>query len=250
MLLTFNLEPFAMRKALFLLLCFLVTAIISVAQQTFLQGYLKDSLTQLPIAGGTLSNTTKKQKILTNHNGFFRLLVSPRDLIYALATHYQYDTLRYSPLFQDTVTIFLVPDDLMQAVIVETGYQRYQQDSLRRRASFEQDAGPRMSTIDRSPKKTFGLVINLDRLFKRKNRSRAMQEQVFVKQEQQAYINFRFSPGLVSFYTGLKGDGLVRFMQLYSPSYEWLRGHPYREEVIDYISSKLQVYRKNNTENR
>lgn len=239
----FQIQMTPVEKTLFLFLYFLCTARTPMAQQRFLQGFIKDSLTQLPIARGTVSNPSKKQKALTDQNGFFRVQVLPGDLLYVSATRYRYDTVRYSVLYQDTVVLFLVPDDVMQAVTVETGYRRYQQDSLQRRAAFEDDAGTKMSAIDNSPKKTFGLTINLDRLFKRKYKDRASQERAFNNQERQAYIDFRFSPQLVSFYTGLKGNSLVRFMQLYSPSYQWLRDHPHREELLDYLSSMLQAYR-------
>ena len=215
------------------------------AQQRLLSGYLKDSITQLPIGGGTLSNPATKKKVQTDVNGFFRLLVSPGDLLYALAPHYNYDTLRYSPLFRDTVTIYLSPVNVMEAVTIEAGYQKYRMDSLERRRDFEASRGHTLNAVDRSSVKSyFGLTINLDRLFKRKYRNKNADEKSFASGEQQAYVRYRFPPQTVAFYTGLKGEALVKFMQLYTPSYEWLRAHLAKEQVVDYLSEKLVLYRK------
>ena len=230
-----------MLKCFFLLLCSAVFATAAFAQQRILSGYLKDSLTHLPIPGGTISNPEQKRKVQTGTDGFFRLPASPGDLLYILAPHYQYDTLRYSWLFQDTITLYLSLSNLLENVTVETGYKKYQLDSAERRREFEANRGHALNAIDRSPHKPyFGLTINLDRLFKRKYRHKQQNEQVFQKVEEHQYVNLRFSPQLVAFYTGLKGEALLQFMNRYTPSYQWLREHPSREQLIDYISKKLK----------
>jgi hypothetical protein len=118
-------------------------------------------------------------------------------------------------------------------------------DSLERRRDFEASRGRPLNTVDRSSQKPyFGLTINLDRLFKHKYKNKKKDEESFSRLEQNAYINYRFSAQLVAYYTGLKGDALVRFMQLYTPSYEWLRAHLAKEQLLDYLSEKLVLYRK------
>lgn len=233
-----------MQKCFFLTLCWLAFATAALSQQRVVYGYLKDSLTHFPIQGGTVSNPDLKKKVQTGSDGFFSLPAAPGNLLYVLAPHYQYDTLRYSWLFQDTITLYLSLSNLLETVTVETGYKRYQLDSAERRREFEANRGHAPNVIDRSPQKPyFGLTINLDRLFKRKYRHKQQNEQTFQKMEERQYINLRFSPQLVAFYTGLKGEALLQFMDRYTPSYEWLRTHPYREQVIDYISKKLKEER-------
>ncbi|HEV7332140.1 MAG TPA: hypothetical protein VGN63_13980 [Flavisolibacter sp.] len=233
-----------MQKLLLLWACFVFCANGSTAQTISLNGYVRDSLTHLPVLGATLSNSTKGQKVSTDGKGFFRIIVSPNDLLYALATGYHYDTLRYSLLFQDTITIFLSPVNVLQAVTIETGYQKYQLDSLQRRMAFEETRGTRLPVIDRSyNKKTFGLTFNLDRIFKNKDKDGNRAEVALNTREKEAYVRFRFSPHMVSFYTGLKGDALLAFMRQYTPSYEWLRSHPYREQLLDYLGESLKAYR-------
>lgn len=233
-----------MQKLLLVLACLVFMATGTMAQTITLSGYVKDSLTHLPVFGATLSNSTKAQKVSTDSHGFFRIQVSPNDLLYALARGYHYDTLRYSFLFQDTITIFLSPVNVLQTVTIETGYQKYQQDSLERRREFEEARGHQLSAIDKSKhKQTFGLTFNLDRLFKRKYNDGSKAEEVLTAREREAYVRFRFSTQMVSFYTGLKGDALLSFLRLYTPSYEWLRSHHHREQLIDYLGEKLKAYR-------
>lgn len=234
-----------MQKLLLVLAFFVFCTTGTRAQTISLNGYVKDSLTHLPVTGATLSNSTKGQKVSTDANGFFRLQVSPNDLLYALAGGYHYDTLRYSMLFQDTITVFLSPVNVLQAVTIETGYRRYQLDSLERRREFEEARGSQISAVDRSKyKQTFGLTFNLDRVFKKKYKEGRKAEEALTAREREAYIRFRFSPQMVSFYTGLKGDALLSFLRQYTPSYDWLRSHIEREHLIDYLSESLKTFRR------
>jgi hypothetical protein len=214
------------------------------AQQRILNGYLKDASTHLPIAGGILANSTTNEKMQTDAKGFFRFLVSPGDLLYTIAANYYNDTIRYSLLFQDTITILLAPTIMLGNVTVQTGYQKYQADSLDRRREFEQARGQTLSTIDRSSYKPyFGLTVNLDRLFKTKFRNKKRDEQSFQRMEEYAYINYRFAPQLVSSYTGLKGNELLEYMRLYTPTYEWLRKHLLKEQLLNYLNERMAHYR-------
>lgn len=215
------------------------------AQRKVVSGYLKDSLTHLPIAGGHITNTTSKQTTTTDQSGFFHMAAAPNDLLYAIAKDYRYDTVGYSLLFSDTITLYLPPaGSMLQNVTVSAGYERYRMDSLARRRAFEEARGQTYQAVEKRHTEGFGLVINLDRFFKPKYKSKKKDEQSFDRTEQMAYINYRFTPQLVALYTGLKGDALLRFMQYARPSYEWLRQHPYREQLIDYISNQLKAYKQ------
>ena len=235
-----------MRKYYVLLITVMVFSATVYAQRKIVSGYLRDSLTYLPIAGGNITNSTIRQTVVSDKNGFFHVAAAPNDLLYASARDYQYDTLRYSLLFTDTITIYLPPSaTMLENVTVTAGYQKYHMDSLERRKDFEQLMGQRMQTIERNHTSGFGLVINMDRLFKSKYKHQRRAEQSFNDTEKREYVDYRFSPQLVAFYTGLKGDMLLQFMQRYRPTYEWLRQHPQREQLIDYISDKLKAFRNN-----
>lgn len=215
------------------------------AQQQLVQGYLKDSITHLTISGGTVTNAATKKNVVADANGFFAITAAPNELMYAFAKGYKYDTLRYSMLFTDTLTLYLAPaENMLENVTVTAGYNRYQLDSINRRAAFEKVRGQQLPLFVKNRTSGFGLVLNLDRIFKKKYKGQGKAEQSFNNMEQAAYVNFRFSPQFVAIYTGLKGAELLKFIDVYKPSYIWLRQHPLREQVVSYLSDKLKDYRK------
>jgi hypothetical protein len=231
------------RLYLFLVILFILTN-RTFAQRDLINGYIKDSITLLPVSGGTVTNIHTKKSTRTDDRGFFSLEANPGDVLQAYSKNYKFDTLRYSVLMKDTVTIFLVPSgDILEPVTVESGYSRYQLDSISRRKDFEEIRGTTLSKVDKSRNSGFGLAINLDAFFKSKYKHKKRDERNFNRTEREIYIDYRFPPQLVSMYTGLKGDELLRFMRLYRPSYEWLRQHPSREQVVYYISDRLKAFR-------
>lgn len=218
---------------------FFVAATVQ-AQRKTINGYLLDSLTHYPISG-KITNVNNKRSITTDANGFFKLDAGAGDFIFALAPGYRYDTLNYSMLFRDTITIFLpFSGNVLPNVIVTARYTKYQLDSLQRKTEFEQDRGTVYNTVDKSHGPGFGLNINLDRVFKKKYRDKKKDEKLFYQVEQNAYVNYRFSPQLVAMYTGLKGESLQRFIQQNVPTFGWLRQHPTNEDVLYYINEKLK----------
>lgn len=214
------------------------------AQVKQMHGYLRDSITHYPISGGILTNATSGKRVASNEKGFFRLEVSPNDVIYAVASAYRFDTLTYSSLFADTVVLYLSPTGaVLPTVTVTAQYNKYQLDSIERKRAFEEHRGPVMRTVASTPSSGFGLTINLDRFFKKEYKGQKKQERTFRKSEEAAYIQYRFSPELAAYYTGLKGEELRAFLFRYMPSYEWLRLHPSNEDVMYYLNEKIKEYR-------
>jgi len=212
-----------------------------------MKGYLLDSITHFGIVDGTITNATSSKAVHTNHNGFFSLQVSPHDFIYATAKNYRYDSLVYSYIFTDTVTIYLPPvGNILPNVTVTTKYSKYQLDSIERKKSFEESMGKPMSTVSNHPSGGFGVTFSLDKVTKKKYRNRDRDEHSFNVREKMEYVDYRYSPQLVSYYTGLKGDTLRNFLSKNSPDYNWLRQHPSNEDVMFYINDKVKAYRAAN----
>lgn len=234
-----------MFKFSFLLLFVTLISFKIQAQPRVLSGYLLDSLTHFAIPNGTITNATAKKSAQTTEKGFFRLQASPNDFIYAVARSYHYDTLVYSNIFTDTITIYLSPlGNVLPTVTVTTKYTKYQLDSIERRTSFQQSMGKPVKTLSTDHPSGFGLTFNLDKLLDKKDRYRKRDEQMFEVRERMAYVDSRFSPHIVAYYTGLKGDTLKNFLNKYMPDYNWLRQHPSNEDVLFYINDKLKAYHK------
>ncbi len=233
-----------MRKRFYLLAVFIIATAVTNAQARFIYGFLRDSITYFPIAEGTVTNASTNKEVQSDKDGFFRLQVSPNDFIYAVAKSYHYDTLKYSFINTDTITIYLSPiGDILPNVTVTTRYNKYQLDSIQRRADFEKLRGTNYRTLSTDHPSGFGLTFNLDPLLNKKDRVKRNAGKIFSKTEEMEYVNYRFSPHLVAYYTGLKGDALSTFMNRYTPDYSWLRKHLTNEDVMLYINDKLKKYK-------
>lgn len=213
--------------------------------QVWINGYLKDKVSRYPVVNGevrsTLSNT------LSDSNGFFRIRVTEGDIISAKKFGYRFDTVHFSfHNIDSSLVIYMEPlGSIMKNVMVKTSYSAYQVDSLRRRMMFDEGRS-KTSFVSKQYHPGFGLVFSLDRLTKSNDKHLRKQREIFEKTEQWSYIRFRFPDSLVQSLTGLTGDSLHVFMNRYTPSYEWLRAHPSKIEVVYYINDKLKLFRKEN----
>lgn len=232
-----------MRKLFCLGFLFLVMLTTADAQRSYINGYLRDSATHFPISGGYVNNPATNQRITTDQRGFFRIEAAPGDKLYAAATDYRLDTFSVSVLMADTASIYLVPTGtFLPNVTVTARYTKYQLDSIKRREEFNKAKGPPMSTVDTHRSQGFGINFNLDR-GKKKHKDQKHAEHLFSRAEEQAYVDYRFSPQVVAHYTGLKGDQLKTFLYRYTPTYEWLREHPSDDAVVYYLNEKIKEFR-------
>lgn len=236
-------RPKHISKAVKLLLAFVLLCLTCQSNAQNLYGYLVDSATKLPVANATVSNKTRNKTAITGDNGFFQLNVSDFDLIFFTALGYRLKTFYYDIANKDTLRVFLspLPKDLPGVTVRTTGYNQYQLDSIKRKREFVQDAGPKMKAI--APANSgAGIGLNLDALFKKKERRRREAYGDFDDNEKQEYVTYRFAMTFVQEYTGLKNDSLLDFMYKYTPTYKWLRKHQADEDVIYYINDKLKEF--------
>ena len=220
------------------------------AQRTIrrqISGFVRDSITGVPIVNAIISNETAHKITTPNQQGFFNITVAPNDVIFINAFNYNYDTLIANNSLPDTLHIQLVREaEYLPGVTVTTtskGLSRYQMDSIRRREAFVQEMGaPKMSTVSKASSMPAGVAINLDKFLSKKDKNRTKAYNTFDFLEKQAYIDYRFSPQLIAQYTGLKGDSLITFMRRYTPSYDWLRAHPADDDVVYYVNDSLKEF--------
>src|SRR4051794_891093 len=234
---------------------FIILISIGFIQQTQAQraikrqinGFVRDSITGVPIMNAIISNETTHKIATPNQHGFFSITAAPNDVIFINAFNYNYDTLIASNNQPDTLQIALAREpEYLPGVTVTTTTKRlskYQLDSIRRREEFVQEMGaPKMSTVSKASSMPAGTAINLDKFFSKKEKNRTRAYNTFDYLEKQAYIDYRFSSELVTQYTGLKGDSLVTFMRRYTPTYDWLRSNPTDEDIVYYINDSLKEF--------
>jgi hypothetical protein len=216
---------------------------ISVRAQNYpVIGFVKDSITQLPIKGAKVTNTSSKKTAYTDYNGLFHIEASPDELLRAIAAEYHPTSIIYSPVFRDTILIYLATSGkILPSVTVASNYTKYQMDSMSRKKEFGERRGNHVTQVSRA--EGFGIAVSLDKFFKAKYKFQRKNEKRFNAMEQSAYVTYRYSPKLVAFYTGLKGVELQAFMSKHTPTYQWLRKHLSNDEVLEFINSELKLYR-------
>jgi len=228
------------------LLLFTAISLFATAQKrTSVHGYVLDSLNYSPIADAQVTNTNTNKRTTTNEKGIFSLAVGINDVLFVTATGYHFDTLRYNILLRDTLVMYMssLAHVLPGVTVTAPGYSKYQSDSIRRQQEFLADMGAPKQPVASNANSGAGVGINLDFLSKKeKNKRKAYK--TFNEHEKDAYVNYRFSPEIVSDYTGLKGDTLTHFMELYTPDYDWLRQHTENEDIFYYLNDKLKLFYK------
>jgi hypothetical protein len=228
--------------------CLSLFLVLSLSAQPYrtVRGQLLDSATREPIAMASVKNNASGATVMTNSKGFFTLPVAAGQLLSFAAVGYHFDTIYYTGtlLLKDTLQLelsALVVTSLGNVTVSARGYSRYQLDSMQRSQDFFQSMG-------RSPLPTLsqansgaGIALNIDRFSKREKRKRNA-IRFFNENEKEAYINYRYTPELVSKYTGLKDEKLEEFMGKSRPSWEWLRQHTSEIDMAYHINEQLKKY--------
>lgn len=212
-------------------------------------GYLKDSVTNAPIALASVRNISTNTTTMTGNDGRFSIQAAENHILSFAAVGYFFDTLQYanSYLLQDTLYPALTPlvRDLGNVTVTNSGFSQYQLDSIERRKDFLQDiVNYTIPTVSQSNSGA-GIALNLDR-FSRHERNKRKALQFYETNEKEAYINYRFNTPLVVSLTRFKDEKLRLFMQQHRPTYDWLRKHTSEEDIRYYINEQLKIFSRNN----
>ncbi len=233
-----------MRYVFFLL--FLISVLfVSAQKKSEKWGYLRDSLTHEVIVLASVTNINTRNTVMTSAKGKFKIELKENQVLSFAAVGYYFDTIHYNKefLLQDTLELYLSPlaHNLGNVTVTARGKSRYQLDSMERRKEFLQDIVNYTIPTFALSNTGAGLGINIDRYSKHEKNKRKRFE-FFESFENEAYINYRFPPSLVTQYAGLKGDDLQNFMQSYRPTATWLRKNKEEEDILYYINDKLKLF--------
>jgi len=99
----------------------------------------------------------------------------------------------------------------------------YQMDSLENREAYSKLFGREKPTLRSTYEPGGAAGLDLDELIGifrfRKNKQDQAFKKMLIEQEQERYVDYRFSSNTVSRVTGLKGEALEKYRKLYRPSY-------------------------------
>jgi len=198
-----------------------------------------DSTYLKPLIAVTVQATNGKM-VATNDKGQYTIEVGEKDSIWF--SYFGKPTIKYPVMKIFDVTRFDIAlqtyNQVMEEVVIRK--RSYKEDSVRNRIDYAKifnyrkpnlesmtNIGPMGAGID---------VQELIRLFQfRKNKSTLKFQERLFQQEREKFIDHKFNKALVKSLTGLEGEELDRFMQLYRPSFEMilsLTEYEFREYIV------------------
>ena len=200
------------------ILCWSSGSQISRAQE--MSGLILDADTKHEIQGVAIVNKRTNMVALSDKWGNFSIRASPADSLLFTHTSYEpvYEVVNFSLGSKYKVV-------LMKAKVYELGpatikgMTKYQQDSAANRDMFTHAMNEPITHFSPIFQPVSFIVDKILGISKRAKRFKAD----FNSNEQNAFIDTRYSPEIVSSQTGLKGDGLAYFMNAYPMPYDFAR---------------------------
>jgi hypothetical protein len=216
-------------------------------QQVTVHGTVYNMYRTKPLEAVSVVSTTGKGGI-TDSNGNYAILVNLEDSIYfsylgRATAKYPVNTINTATNFD--IALHVDPLELKEVKVMP---QNYRMDSLKNRQDYAKIFDFKKPGFKiTSPESGLGAGVDLDELinvfrFQRTKRIMAFQNRL-VDEEQEKFIDHRFSKYTVKKVTHLNNEELDTFMIRYRPSYEFCkRSSDY--DFLDYIKLAFQQYKK------
>lgn len=240
-------------KHLFLLVITLtgLLAIENSYGQIVVTGTVYDS-SRLYVVPDVEVTTSSGQKVITDSVGSYTITAQPNDSI-----RFFYNGKYTLPFVVDTIDP--VGFDISLRVPVKNKYKllkevtvfsnSYRQDSLEHRERFEKLFGGKGGSLSTTytPGGAAGIDIGeLIGLFQfKKNKHRQAFQELLVEEEQERYVDYRFSPQVIERVTGLTGKNLEEYRENYRPSYYFVKNSTLLQ-FYDYLLQTSYRFKRNN----
>ena len=230
-----------MRQITYLLL-FVLTGFTGFAQQ-FLTGKVRKKENQETLGSVSIYNRTLQRHSLSDEEGNYRIVVQPGDTVIFSSVGYYADTLAVSAkiLGRDFPILLNLRPVSLEAVTVGS-LSNYQLDSLERRQVYSWIYGQERQPVVERQRQGDGVGIELNVIpHSSEVRQRLKFKKRIIREEEQLYINYRFSAEYVSHLTSLQGDSLKQFMVRYRPTYDFCRKAA-NVDILVYINDNFKKF--------
>ncbi|AHF17547.1 peptidase associated/transthyretin-like domain-containing protein [Niabella soli] len=230
-----------MLRALTIFILLLSAATAFSQTKTYLKGNIFLYSNDTPVPGATITNLNTRQSSVSTSAGTYQIPASNKDIIVFSSSGLKSDTVKVEEqLLKTGYDVGLTVDGkLLKNVTVTSSYQL---DSLRRRGDYAKiyEKQPGL-TGGNTPEAGFGLVLSPISYFSKRAKKTRQFRKRLKKEEEDAYIDYVFSPMWVSKLTGLKGDSLHLFLYQYRPTYDMARMLD-RPSMIAYINDRYKEF--------
>jgi hypothetical protein len=213
--------------------------------QKFLTGRIFSKNGTDTLMSVSIHNITEQRYDLSDEDGSYRIQVMPGDHVAFSSVGYKADTVTITEsILTAAYPIYLaVRPQTLQSVSVQ--YNNYQLDSMDRRKEYawvyNNGNTPRFEHQRQGD--GVGVEMNIFRNASKPEKQRERLQKRLAKEEQDYYVNFRYSKEYVTKITRLQGDSLIEFMKKYRPSYDYCRKAA-TVDILVYINDCYKLYIK------
>jgi hypothetical protein len=216
----------------YLLLLLVISAGLNANSQT-ISGIVTDGKTGQRISGAWI--TLAKASTISGLQGEFAIKTnSTADTIHVRMQGYKLYVLPINPSINKNILIALDEAIIELNVVHVTGKRDRVKDSLNNRKMFAKDfnvSAPKLKDIlvvshTPGPLPLFGVTIVPSQLIKALTYKHSREykfKKILIRDEQNRYIDSRFSEALVAQLTGLEDESLLSFMDKYRPAIEVIK---------------------------
>jgi hypothetical protein len=194
--------------------------------QQFLTGKVRKKESTELLVSVSIRNISQQKYDLSEENGSYRIQAAPGDRVVFSYVGYISDTVPITQaLLSGDYPVYLeLRPQTLQTVRVGQ-LSNYQLDSMARRQEYSwiYDHGEQKLVEKERHGDGVGVNLAIFRNASTIDKQRERLKKRLLKEEEDDYVDFRYSRDYVSRLTHLTGDSLSKFMASYRPSYEYCR---------------------------
>ena len=214
--------------------------------QQFLTGKIRKEASTELLVSVSIYNTTQQKHDLSEENGSYRIQAVPGDRVIFSHVGYKADTLIITTgMLSGDYPVYLEQKaQTLQAVRVGE-LNNYQLDSMARRQEYSWIYDHGEQKLVERERKGDGVGVNLA-IFRHTSsidRQREGLKKRLIKEEQDDYVEYRYSRDYVAKLTHLQGDSLFRFMRDFRPSYDYCRKAA-TVDILVFINDSFKKFMK------
>src|SRR5580765_5389538 len=237
-----------MRKAR---ICCCLLFLFALSCMAFGQQYLAGKITKKGVReiliGVNVTNFTQKKINVSDLGGNYRIPATAGDTIIFSSAGYQRDTvIAGASMFSAPYPVGLVPNVMALPFVRVDEMHDYHLDSIERREDYKDllnKKHPVKLWNEKRPGDAPGFSFSpLGYLSTTEKRKRNLKKRLHWEEEEH-YVDYKFSQTRVEQLTRLKGDSLRLFMTRYRPSYKFCRNAS-GQAMMFYINDKLKLFKK------
>ena len=198
------------------------------------------------ITGATISNKTRQAHNISDMGGNYRIAAIVGDTVIFSSAGYLPDTAIIKATDIATGLYISLAPNFVALPSVTVNENAYQADSIKRREEYAfilDKKHPVKLLNEKREGDAPGLNFSPIGYFSTREKQKRKLKKRLLQQEEDYYIDYKFSADRVSQLSGLKGDSLKIFMKVYRPSYKFSRRSDYQLMLV-YINDKLKLFMK------